>query len=228
MKKWLEKLFGIKLDTQKVEHVDPIVAQKEAFLAFDDKLEVIIVSDNHEAKTGLENVLETYPDADYYFHCGDSNMDSDLEIMKPFVTVKGNTDYSYNYNPSEWVHLSSGEHVWMTHGHGYEVHRGNEKLVEFATDKGRSSLGPEFAGPATHMVFYGHTHVVDVAMKEGVLVINPGSIALPRGGTFIRSYARLEITPERYDIQIMNAMDHTIVETFQFPREWRQPNRDPE
>jgi len=228
MKKWLEKLFGTFFPPVEEEPVDPVIKQKEDFLAFDGKLEVIIVSDNHEAKEGLQDVLHQHPNADYYFHCGDSNLSSDLDLMKPFITVSGNTDYDYDYHDNEWCVLSSGDRIWMTHGHAYSVNRSTEGLVESAIPDAELVIPIKYRTARTSIILYGHTHLVDVKMEKGLLIINPGSIALPRGGTFIRSYARLEITPEVYKIQIKNAKDHTIVEEFQFPREWRQPDRAPE
>jgi len=220
MKKWIEKLLEGGSDKIQKATVNQVIKQKEDFLAFDGELELIIVSDNHGAKDGLFSVLKQHPNADYYFHCGDSNLDSSLELMKSFVTVKGNTDYSENYKNNERVGLTSGEHVWITHGHAYAVNNGTTRLIAEATEIPAKT-------PITHIVLYGHTHIVDVEMKQGVLVINPGSITQPRGGSFIRSYARLVITPKFYTVQIKNALDHTIVREFQFPREWHQSDQDP-
>jgi len=228
MKKWLENLLGISPKSKEVELVDATIKQKEDFLAFAGKLEIIIVSDNHEAKTGIESVLAHHPDADYYFHCGDSNLDPASEMMKRFIAVKGNTDYSYDFEPQVWVDLPSGERVFMAHGDGHGVHQGIERLITWVTPGGFSPIFSDRKTPVTKIIFYGHTHVVHVTMEQEILVINPGSIALPRGESRIRSYARLEITPECYDIQIINAMDHTIVEEFQFPREWPQLHQDQE
>ena len=45
------------------------------------------------------------------------------------------------------------------------------------------------------LAFYGHTHRMMIELISGVVVCNPGSISLPRGGP--ASYARLTIEAGR-------------------------------
>lgn len=170
-------------------------------------LEIIIVSDNHLEKSRLEEVLKRHPDADHFLHCGDSNLAPDLSVMQPFVTVKGNTDFLLNYNDHEWVKLVTGETIWLTHGHRFSVTFNTDELIENA----------QIMAPIPEIVLYGHTHKVDVKMQKGILVINPGSITSPRDGIH-RTYARLQVTPELYDIQIFDVKDHQVIKAFQFPR----------
>jgi len=171
------------------------------------KLEIIIVSDNHLEKSGLAKVLEYHVGADYFLHCGDSNLKPNLDLMKSFVTVKGNTDFSMNYQNDEVVELATGEQIWMTHGHRFFVNSGTDKLI----------LQAEIMTPSPAIILYGHTHRVDVRMQKGILIINPGSIAFPRDGIH-RTYAKLQVTPEIYHIQILNIKDHGLIKEFQFPR----------
>jgi len=171
------------------------------------KLEIIIVSDNHSEKSGLAKVLEHHVDANYFFHCGDSNLEADLDLMKPFTTVKGNTDLWHDYQNDEKIKLATGEKIWVTHGHRFSVNSGTDKLLIKAKKMYRA--------PA--VILYGHTHRVDVKMQEGILIINPGSIAFPRDG-IRRTYARLLVTPECYDVQILDIKDHGLIKDFQFPR----------
>ncbi|MCL1991151.1 MAG: YfcE family phosphodiesterase [Defluviitaleaceae bacterium] len=213
MKKYLEKVWHVNKNASRKEiALERLSKQKETFLAFDEKVEVIIVSDNHGEKGGLQKVLKQHPNATHYFHCGDSNLAPDLPMMAPFVAVKGNTDYDQNYLEQEWRELASGDQLWMTHGHRYDVRSGTQTLVW--------NVGRERPKTPTHVILYGHTHIVDVKQESGVLIINPGSIWLPRGGSLIRTYAKLQITPEQYDVQIIDINDHSVVKEFQFPREW--------
>jgi len=231
MKKWIEKWFGTKseddLNSENMtitqsKDIDYAQKQVEDFSTFEDEIEVIIVSDNHEAKEGLASILEEHPDADHYFHCGDSNLDSSMDIMQRFITVKGNTDYTFDYKDKERLALASGDYVLVTHGHLYSVNRGTRGLVEMENFSMFEAMYRKQKPAKTTIIMYGHTHIVDVKMEEKVLVINPGSVALPRGGSSTRTYARLVITPAFYDVEIKNARDHSIVQTFQFPRELHQ------
>jgi len=192
MKKSFEKIFNFNT-TEKT--------------AKEGALEIIIASDNHSEKNGLAKVLAHHAGADYFLHCGDSNLEADLELMRPFIAVKGNTDLWQDYPNDEKIKLATGEKIWMTHGHRFSVNEGTDKLLIKAKKMRRV--------PA--MILYGHTHKVDVNMQAGILIINPGSIALPRDG-YRGTYARLRITPEYYEIQILDISDHLPIKEFQFPR----------
>ncbi|MCL2559242.1 MAG: YfcE family phosphodiesterase [Turicibacter sp.] len=219
MKKLLKKLFG------------PIENENETEQAHDESLEqareedgkvtpgarenmdpdhikIIIVSDNHIKKNGLISVVEKYTgEVDYFLHCGDSNLEHDDPVMVPFITVMGNTDFRQKYRDVEQVNLPNGEQIWINHGDRYQVRAGVDVLVEIAT----------LFGGKPSIILYGHTHVMDVQMFEGRLVINPGSIELPRDGG-IRKYAKLEITKEAYQVTILNAEDHSVVKEFEFQK----------
>jgi len=173
----------------------------------EEALEIIIVSDNHSEKNGLVKVLAHHTSADYFLHCGDSNLEADLDLMRPFITVRGNTDFWQDYPNDEKIKLATGEQIWMTHGHRFSVNGGTDKLLMKAKKMSRI--------PA--IILYGHTHKVDVNMQEDILIINPGSIALPRDG-YRCTYARLRITPGCYEVQILDISDHVPIKEFQFPR----------
>ena len=198
MKKPLEKFFNLNTDEKSIENIEPVK---------DGSLEIIIVSDNHLEKSGLAKVLKYHAGADYFLHCGDSNLQPNLDLMKSFITVRGNTDFLLDYENDEVIELATGEKVWMTHGHRFSVGFGTDHLLTQA----------ELMNPSPAIILYGHTHKVDVKMQKGILIINPGSIAFPRDGTH-RTYAKLQIIPERYHIQILNIRNHKVVKEFQFPR----------
>ena len=212
MKEFVEKLFSLNDDKEAEELVQDVETNNEKAF-FDGVLEIIIVSDNHRAKRGLTKVLEYHDRADRFLHCGDSNLEPSDEVMKHFVTVRGNTDYLQGYQEDEFIDLASDERIWITHGHRYSVNSGTRDLVKSAKAGRR---GAEV--PPVDIVVYGHTHRVDVKMQEGVLVINPGSISRPRDGPY-RTYARLLITNDFYDVQILDISDHSVIKEFQFPRE---------
>lgn len=169
---------------------------------------IIIVSDNHMKTDGLKKILERYIDqVDYFFHCGDSNLDHDHEMMKPFIAVKGNTDFMEKYQEEEVVRLASGEHFWLVHGHLHHVNAGVDSLLQAAK---MSEVMPS-------VILYGHTHCVNVQMIDGCLIINPGSISEPRDG-IVRTYVELVVTPVSYNVTLLDVKSHRKVREFQFPR----------
>ena len=173
-----------------------------------NRIEMVIVSDNHMKTTGLKKVLEYHADTtDYFLHCGDSNLNHDHALMKAFTTVKGNTDFMQKYQNEEKVELVNGELVWIVHGHMHQVNRDVNALLQAA----------KTFETIPSIILYGHTHRVDVKMIEGCLIINPGSISSPRDG-MICTYAKLVVTPERYEVAILDVKNHKAIKEFQFPK----------
>lgn len=169
---------------------------------------IIIVSDNHMKTDGLKKILERHLDeVNYFFHCGDSNLDHEHEMMKPFIAVKGNTDFMQKYQEEEVVRLANGEHIWIVHGHLHQVNAGVDALLQAAK---MSEVMPS-------VILYGHTHRVDVQMIDGCLIINPGSISAPRDG-IVRTYVELVVAPESYNVTLLDVRSHRKVREFQFPR----------
>mgnify|MGYP003297992236 CR=1 FL=1 len=54
-------------------------------------MKILLVSDTHGNNEALDKILKIHPDMDLYLHLGDS--ESTPELLRPFVTVKGNCDF---------------------------------------------------------------------------------------------------------------------------------------
>ena len=77
-------------------------------------IKIVLVSDNHGFVKPLEYVKKIHSDADYLFHCGDTELPNYL--LEGFAVVQGNNDY-YSQYPLRKV-LEIGEHRFLlTHGH---------------------------------------------------------------------------------------------------------------
>ena len=94
--------------------------------------------------------------------------------------IAGNNDYYVDIEGEAEFDLD-GHHFFMTHGHYYYVYTGVEYLREEAQKRGAD------------IVLYGHTHVPYMEQKEGMLILNPGSISLPRQKGRIPTYALIEL-----------------------------------
>lgn len=211
MKRFLEKMKDLSgsVEEEAVQSCKEMPVKKGPKKNTDpNSTKIIIVSDNHMKTDGLKKVLEYHADeADYFLHCGDSNLNHDHEMMKSFITVKGNTDCIQKYQVEEEVRLANGELIWIVHGHAHQVARGVDALLQSA----------KMSESVPSIILYGHTHMIDVQMIDGCLIINPGSISVPRDG-IICTYAKLVVMPESYDVTILDVKDHSVVKEFQFPR----------
>lgn len=148
-------------------------------------MKVVIVSDNHGKIECLKQIINKHQDADAFIHCGDSELPS--EYLDKFVVVKGNNDYFTNY--PELKIIEFGKHrILLTHGHQYFFQTLQQQLAEKAIRHG------------CDIVCYGHTHVFNHAVIEGITLINPGSLFRNRDGSKI-GYALMVINEDQIEVQ---------------------------
>ncbi len=152
-------------------------------------MKILVISDNHGNMSSLEMLADMYKEQiDMVIHCGDSERNP-AEIQKlfglPCYVAEGNCDYFSSFGEDETEHLIEvGDHVcFITHGHRQGASWGEEELVEKALELGAD------------LVFYGHTHrpAYSVYDEEGVTVLNPGSISLPRQYPPKRTFLIVEV-----------------------------------
>lgn len=132
---------------------------------------IAVVSDTHRMQRYIEAVKEKITDADVLIHLGD-NVDDLEELSDGFdgevYAVAGNCDYSNEY-PVERVIELDGVKILATHGHVYNVKCGLHNLYYRAQE-----LGVKIA-------LFGHTHQELIIQENGITIMNPGSVSLPRG-----------------------------------------------
>lgn len=143
-------------------------------------MKILVFSDSHGKTLGMYDALEReQPDA--VIHLGDYAEDADLlRRSYPNLTVwgvRGNNDYGADAALSAVI-APEGVPLYLTHGH---MERVTWTSVGVLPKRARE------AGCA--VALFGHTHRVHQEEAGGVLLLNPGSISLPRGGP--PSYARL-------------------------------------
>lgn len=93
------------------------------------------------------------------------------DLKNDIICIRGNCDSEVDQMVlefpilSEYAVLALGEQVvYATHGHVYNEGR----MMPL-------KIGDGF--------LYGHTHIPEIREKNGYLFLNPGSIALPKGGS---------------------------------------------
>lgn len=121
-------------------------------------------------------------------HASDAVLLGEMRPDWPFFAVRGNNDYMDQNTPSELL-LSVGERkIYASHGHYHSASVRTEKLAQRAL-----SMGADVAA-------YGHTHVAQLDVVDGITVINPGSVSLPRDGND-PCFALLYLTEDGTDPQ---------------------------
>ena len=143
---------------------------------------VIVVSDTHRQNENYFKVLEMHK-PDMVIHCGDVE-GSEYALTEaadcPVHMVAGNNDF-FSDLPKELELSVDGYQVLVTHGHHYYVSMSTEILAHEAAARGKQ------------VVLYGHTHKPGVEYREGMYVVNPGSLSYPRQEGRKPSYCIMEI-----------------------------------
>ena len=149
-------------------------------------MRILVISDSHGRNDDVKGVLEQVGEIDMLIHCGDVER-GDQYIRDiagcPVVIVAGNNDY-YLDLPSEETIEVEGYRIWVTHGHPYYVSLDSEYIRE------------EGAARKVDIVMFGHTHKPYFEQKDGITVLNPGSLAYPRQEGRKGSYMIMEIDQE--------------------------------
>lgn len=164
-------------------------------------MKIIIMSDSHLKNDLVYSIINQYPEADYFIHCGDVGKEIELPKDKKIFVVKGNNDFVEF--PKEIDIFLQGIHLFITHGHLYQVDNNLNLLYEKAKKNNYQ------------VVCYGHTHDPKWEIKDGCHFINPGSVAFPRGGKiFIPTYCILE----NEEVHYYHAKTHECVDELFQPK----------
>ncbi len=138
-------------------------------------MKILIASDTHRRDGNMQTVIEREAPFDMLIHLGDAEGSEDLitswcleqnELCKVHM-VRGNNDF-FSALPRD-KEIKIGKYsVFLTHGHFYNVSVGTARLLDEAKDR------------KAQIVMYGHTHRPQLAVRDGVRIINPGSLSFPR------------------------------------------------
>lgn len=145
-------------------------------------MKALIVSDSHGRTSYLEWVIDRVGPIDALIHLGDFEGQEDyiraLVDCDTYI-ISGNNDYFSDVDREKVITLGN-RRIFLTHGHRYSVYSGTDRLLETAHTEGYD------------IVMYGHTHIPSVEYREGVYIVNPGSISLPRQDGHTPTYLIME------------------------------------
>ncbi|MFV0380442.1 MAG: metallophosphoesterase family protein [Anaerorhabdus sp.] len=148
-----------------------------------DKVKVIVMSDNHGHINPIVYLKNIYVEADMLIHCGDYLIDENY--LNGLIFVRGNNDYDFNV-PEEIVIKIKNHKCMIVHGHK-SLFNGKKNLVSLAKRNG------------CDVIFYGHTHIFDDSVIDGVRIINPGSLHFNRDGSK-PSYAEVIFEDDKINV----------------------------
>ena len=137
-------------------------------------MRILVISDTHrKLNRAVELVHDFSKRIDAVIHLGDNTEDVDFirrNYRMPVFVVAGNCDYGSSA-PHENVVSFEEKKIYFTHGRAFNV-RYNADLVKERAE----SLGAD-------VCLFGHTHVPFIEIQKNIIVMNPGSLSEPRGGS---------------------------------------------
>lgn len=141
-------------------------------------MKVLIVSDTHNSNGNFYDVIEAEQPIDMIIHLGDGEgVEEELPRITnvPMQIVRGNNDF-FSRLPRDKEFFLGDYHVFITHGNAYMVSATEDYLINEAKGRGAD------------IVMYGHTHKPSIKEKDGIIILNPGSLTYPRQEKRVPSY----------------------------------------
>ena len=149
-------------------------------------MKILIVSDTHRSHKNYNRMLEREGKPDMLIHLGDVE-GGEYYIEEtagcPVHMVAGNNDFFTPLPPEEEFYIGNKK-VFLTHGHVYYVSAGNARILKEAKKR------------KADIVMFGHIHKPVQEKIDGVLLLNPGSIAYPRQQGRQGTYMVMEINDD--------------------------------
>jgi len=169
-------------------------------------MKVLVVSDTHRNIANVIKILETIKALGLkgIIHCGDHIEDAKrLQNLYPEIdiySVYGNCDGMAHLEECDRVINIGDVPIFITHGHKHGVKWGEyEELFMDAMTRG------------VKLAICGHSHCAYLEKKQGIILLNPGSITLPRDFRY-PSYGMLDIENGIIkEVSIMQIVDNGII-----------------
>lgn len=131
---------------------------------------IAVFSDTHGYLDKLPAALAQAGRLDAFLHLGDHGSDAEgiaSLLPVPYFAVRGNRDFDSQL-PREHIARFEDVSIMLLHGDAY---RSEYALASLAAQNGCQA------------VLFGHTHTPLLAAQGPILLVNPGSLSLPRYGS---------------------------------------------
>ncbi|SDJ98523.1 hypothetical protein SAMN05660472_00443 [Natronincola ferrireducens] len=148
-------------------------------------MRIAVLGDSHGNTECIDVFMKNIGDVDYIIHTGDNF--ADIEYIAEnyavnIIGVKGNCDFQ-SKGKNELLEVIGGKKFFVTHGHQYAVKYGLNNIFY---------RGKELEAD---VVVFGHSHIPHYSLEEDMILLNPGSISLPRGGSS-KGFAILDVNKD--------------------------------
>lgn len=152
---------------------------------------VAVFADTHHSFKWLPFAVERLGKVDLLFHLGDFALDAEQvsEALGgvPSFAVRGNNDSGTVYPK---LRIERVEDVWLMLVHGDKYYTTGQ-MAQQARDNHCAA------------VLFGHTHEPLLRADGEILIINPGSLSLPRAGSQ-HSCALLEVEGKDINVKMIS------------------------
>ncbi len=148
---------------------------------------MIVISDSHGNVSALEGLSQIMKYSDYIVHLGDYQRDIKLfsrDYGDRIYSVKGNCDLGHDEQVIEVEDVK----VLLTHGNAYGVKSGLTNLSLRAKELN------------VDLVLYGHTHLANIEVSDGITYVNPGTTSRYQA----KSYAYVVIHEKKITAKIVD------------------------
>lgn len=163
-----------------------------------------VISDTHGKTETAVNIYKKLEHVDMIIHLGDLASDAKLlesVLHTDVISVKGNMDGSYSKGDFNILETEYGK-IYLAHGHMENVKVSPQTILYRAMEEGCKAA------------IFGHTHIPYYDEVQGIYLLNPGSLTLPKGG-HQASYAMVNTSETTFEVgiiyvdQVLNAPQKT-------------------
>lgn len=152
----------------------------------------LVFSDAHGSIYHMIKSIDIHPETNAVIYLGDGT--SEVSSLKkalgiPVYTVRGNCDFGSKEKITDFIEYK-GHKIMICHGHYFNVKSGTYDLEISARENG------------CDIVLFGHTHIPYTHYRDGLYIMNPGTISQSPSPT----YGILDITDGGVMTVIANAI----------------------
>ncbi|MEM1486304.1 metallophosphoesterase [Oscillospiraceae bacterium PP1C4] len=148
-------------------------------------MRIIVMSDTHRDFYAIQELVKKHRSADIFIHLGDGEQElhqiTELYPECKFLSVRGNCDFGVSSALAGCFNCGTAK-IFYTHGHMYGVKYELDSLMRVTKEMG------------ANVVLFGHTHIPLVDYRDGIHLMNPGSLGMPRGAK--ATYGVLDVTEQ--------------------------------
>lgn len=143
-------------------------------------MRILVLSDSHGDSLSMRTAIRSNsPDAVIFLGDGIRDWEENLPFImcKKTAAVRGNCDFYADNYPLKTIEDFGNISVYCTHGHSEGVKYGLDTLTKCALEA------------HAKIAVYGHTHIPFSSYRDGLYILNPGSVRQNSCGI-------IEITPQ--------------------------------